>query len=106
MACLETIRIGDVGTILRVSITDDDGVIVDISTATTKQIILKKPDTSILTKTASFFTDGTDGILTYTLIAGDIDQVGRWQIEAYVVTPTGSWSSTIEAFSVQHSLTA
>ena len=56
---------------------------------TTKQIVLKSPSKKIVTKTASFKTDGTDGILTCTLADGDVDEVGEWKIQARI-TQTAS----------------
>jgi hypothetical protein len=74
-----------IGAIIELTI-QQKGSIINISSASaTKQIILKKPDNTKLTKTASFTTDGTDGKLQYITIAGDIDQIGDWQAQAYIV---------------------
>lgn len=86
--------VGDIGTVIEMTVTNQDDAVVDLSTATTKQIILKKPDGTKLTKTASFVTDGTDGKLSYTTASGDIDQSGPWQLQAYVVLSGGSWHTT------------
>ncbi len=97
---MQTIRINDEGTTIRGTIYDEDDTIMDISTATTKEFIFRKPDGTSITRTASFFTSGSDGIIIYTLINGDIDQAGRWEIEAYVVLPGGRWASTNGEFYV------
>lgn len=102
---MEEIRIGDIGTIFRGTIYDEDGNAQDISTATTKQLIFKKPDGTLLPKTATFFTDGTDGKLQYTSVSGDFNVVGRWQIEPYVITPAGEWHGSIGEFYVRNYLT-
>jgi len=101
------IFVGDIGTIFEATIKDQAGAVVDISTATTKQILFKKPTGVVLTKTASFTTTGSDGKIRYTTIAGDLDVSGvwsttnpGWQWEAYVVMPSGSWHSDICQFSV------
>lgn len=104
MACTDTIRLGDYGTAIRATITDQYGTVIDISAATTKQIIFRLPDRSLLPKAASFYTDGTDGKLYYTLASGDINQVGRWEFEAYIVNPSGEWHSSSDDFIVKHSL--
>ena len=88
------IHVGDVGTIFEVTVMDGTAV-VDISTATTKQLIFKKPDGTLLTKDASFKTTGVDGILRYTTIAADLDQAGGWKLQAYIEMPTGKWHSDI-----------
>lgn len=87
-------RVGDIGTVLRVTLVElVDGVEteVDVSTASTKQIKLKDPSGNVTAKTASFYTDGTDGVLQYTTISGDFDEAGNWQMQPYVVLAAG-WS--------------
>jgi len=103
MSCNTDIRVGDIGISFKVTIEDCDSI-VDISAATTKQILLYKPDGSVLTKTASFFTDGTDGILKYSTISGDIDIAGFWRIEAYVVLGSSEYYSEIARFRVYNHL--
>jgi len=57
----------------------------DVSSASTKQIILKDPSGNKETKTAQYFTDGTDGIIYYDTEAGDIDEAGEWYYQGYIV---------------------
>lgn len=59
-----------------------NGIVVDISSYTTLQFIFRKPDGTTVAKPASFLTDGSDGILTYTVEAGLIDVVGSWYVQA------------------------
>ena len=101
MAVTNTIRKDDIGTILRLTI-NDDGSPVDVSSAvTTKNILLKKPSGSVVTKAASFTTDGTDGQIQYVTLISEIDEVGVWQAQAHVVITAGTFRSTIERFTVQ-----
>lgn len=104
MACMQEIRLGDVGTAIRGTIRDEDDAIVNISSATTKLFYLRKPSGTIVSKTAVFTTDGTDGKMQYVLQSGDIDTVGRWEVEAYVVLSTGEWYSDNAEFLVKNSL--
>lgn len=95
---------GDIGTRFKCTIKDGDTV-VDISTVTTKQIKFTKPSGELLTKTASFFTDGTDGIIYYDTIEGDLDEVGSWELEGYVVFSSSSkFNSDIKSFKVHRVL--
>jgi DUF4097 and DUF4098 domain-containing protein YvlB len=103
MAC--EIHIGDVGTRFLFTIQDCDDVNpLDVSTASSIEIIFKKPDSSTLTVTATFLTDGTDGKVYYDTVAGDIDQVGRWQVQGKVTFPTGVFYSDIHKFQVYANL--
>lgn len=76
---------GDIGTAITVVVRNKSGLVVDISTATTKQIKLKKPDDSVVTKTGIFTTDGTDGKFYYVTTSNDLNQVGTWGIQGYLV---------------------
>lgn len=94
-------QLNDIGTVLRVQIVDEDGTPIDISAATVKEILLLKPDkrTSLL-KTATFTTDGTDGMMEYVTVDGDLDKLRVWQIQGRVTTPLGKWSSKKGTFCV------
>ncbi len=97
---LEEVHKSDIGTTIIITV-KDGAAIVDISSATTKNIKIKKPVSStVLTKTGTFTTDGTDGKLQYTTIAGDLDEVGVYNVQAYLVLPAGTWNSSIEDMSV------
>jgi hypothetical protein len=93
------IHLGDIGTIFDVTVMDGTTA-VNISTATVKQFILKKPDGSSVTKTASFKVLGADGVLTYTTLANDLDQAGTWSLQVYIEMPTGKWHSDTYSFVV------
>jgi len=97
------IHVGDIGTVFKGTVMDDT-VAVDISGATTKQIILKKPSGEKLTKTAIFVTDGSDGQIAYTTISGDLDEPGGWEIQAKVILASGTWYSDVGNFDVHPNL--
>lgn len=97
------IHVGDIGTVLVVTILED-GSAVDISSASSLQIILRKPDGVSYTKTATIYTDGTDGKLSYTVLDGDLDAAGLWKIQAVVVIPSGTYSSSVGSFKVHCNL--
>jgi len=90
----------DIGTSFIATIVDEDGGVVNISAATTKEMIFKKSSGTVVTKTASFYTDGTDGKLVYATVDGDLDEVGTWKVQAFVTLTDGSWHSSIQSFAV------
>lgn len=105
-------RVGDVGTIFRATI-KDDGVVVDVSTATTKQLIFRKADGTVVAKDATFTTDGTDGKIEYATeaavvgppaVAAFLSVAGQWAYQGYIVSAAGSWKSDIEQFVVHANL--
>src|SRR5688572_24919408 len=96
---------GNIGTILRITILDSDGnPMTNLGSATTKQIIITKPNGTKLTKTASFYTDGSDGIIQYTVISGDLDSAGLWKIQAFCIIGVQEFYSDIETFRVYRNL--
>ncbi|MCE7738377.1 MAG: hypothetical protein GPJ50_03270 [Candidatus Heimdallarchaeota archaeon] len=95
----EEIHEEDIGTIFEVTV-KEDGSVVDVSTATTKEFHFKKPSGEILSKPTDFVTNGTDGKLKYTTIANDLDESGGWSIQVYLVLSSGTWSSDIIDFMV------
>jgi hypothetical protein len=97
---------GDVGTRFLVNIVDDFGRVVDISEAQTKTLIFKKPGGSVIERDAEWGSDnnGSDGLLKYYSVDGDIDEVGTWKIQAKVIEPDGAWKSSFKSFKVHRNL--
>jgi flavin-dependent dehydrogenase len=93
------IRVGDAGTELVVVVVDESGAAVDVSSAG-KTIYLRKPDGTVLTKTAVNDTTGTNGKMKYVTQAGDLDRAGEWEIEGKVVVGANSWKTAISNFDV------
>jgi len=94
----------DIGTTLVVTIVDCNDSAIDISTADSMQIILKKPSGTNLTKTASFTTDGSDGKIQYVIADGDMDEIGTWKIQGVVTIGAYTWHSNFESFKVYRNL--
>jgi hypothetical protein len=83
----------------------EDGVAVNLTSATVKKIFLGAPSGQVKEKTAEFFTTGADGILKYVTIADDLDESGVWSIQAYVELASGFKGPTsIGKFSVGKNL--
>lgn len=95
---------GNKKTVFTVTIKKRDGTIVDVSSASTKQIILRKPNGEKVTWSAEFFTDGSDGVLMYTDTTGELDQSGIHKLQAYLVLPSWEGKSSITAFDVKEPL--
>ena len=100
----DKVFVGDIGTAFRGTF-KEDGNALDISSVTTREIIFEKPNGIKVTKTAVFFTDGTDGILQYVSIANDIDVAGDWRLQAYIVMTGFAGFSDVVNFKVYDTLT-
>jgi hypothetical protein len=84
------VHVGDIGTIIRLTIKDQDKAVIDLSSATTKQIILGLPAGTSSTKTAVFFSDGTDGVIQYVTVSGDLSVSGPWKVQGRIVLSGGA----------------
>ena len=94
----------DIGTVFELTV-KEGALVVDDSGATTKQIYFKKPDGTVVTKTAAFSSDGTDGKLKYTTVTGDLTPTGSWEIQCHLIFSTGEWKTDIGTFTVHPNLT-
>ncbi len=98
---MASIHVGDVGTTFLVTVSEG-GAAMDLSAASTKQLIFSPPGGGVvLTKTATFLTDGTDGVLRYVAVSGDLYVKGNWKVQAYLELPGWSGHSDVGAFEVK-----
>ena len=99
-------QLDSIGVAIIIPIVDQDGAIVDVSEATSKEILLKKPDKArtVLTKTAIFVTDGIDGLIQYITVADDIDMTGIWEAQADIAIPGFDGGSVISRFKVNRNI--
>lgn len=100
---MKSMRAGDSGVEIDFLITENGGT-VDISSATTKEIVFISPSGARSTKTADFVTDGLNGKIKYVTIAGDFTEVGNWGAQAHVVLASGEYRTSIDTFAVQPAL--
>lgn len=101
---MQEIQKDDIGTVLELTIKDQDDVVVNISAATTLEIIFKKPDNNRVTKTATLVNDGSDGKMKYAFVSSDLDLIGIWRFQGYIVLPNGEWYTNIKQFKVVNNL--
>jgi hypothetical protein len=94
----------DIGTLIQIQVVDCDGTAVDISGATAKQMVLKKPNGESLTVNVDFVTTGVDGLVKYVIQSGDLDQVGSWKVQAIITVGAFIWHSNFESFKVLRNL--
>jgi hypothetical protein len=86
----DTVHVNDTGTLLYKTVTDD-GVVVDLSTATRKELVILYTDQRIVL-TGAFVGDGSDGELVFTSLVGTWTVAGNSREQVQFDLPTGSWS--------------
>ena len=94
---VDSIQEGAIGAVIRVTCVEPQTaaqkasgaprVPVDISATTVKQLIIRKPDGSVIIKAADFTTDGNDGALECETAAGDVEPWGTYQVQPNVAIP-------------------
>jgi hypothetical protein len=97
-------RVGDVGNVIRARIIDS-GVPFDLSSASVLQLKFLKPSGVVIVRTATVTNSpGTDGRMHYETVAGDLDESGPWQGQAYVESGTQKFHTTVFSFPVASNL--
>ncbi len=101
---MRSVHVNDVGTVFKATVIDENGSIVDVSTMQSGTFFFKKPDGTKIQKTASIYTNGTDGILSYVTVAGDINMNGLWSLQSQVVFSGQTYFTDIYDFRVERNL--
>jgi len=100
---IQEIHVEDIGTVFEVQLIDCDGV-VDLTGISVNAFHVTDPDGLKTIKTGTLLTDGTDGTVLWTTIAGDLHMDGTWQLQVWVTLPLGVWHSAIQTFKVKENL--
>ena len=93
----------DIGTKFRAVIKDQNGKIVDVSSASTLELIFKAPSGKVDTFVATKVNPGSNGEIEYKTKAGEVNEAGDWEWQARVVmsgADGGDWRSAIKRFNV------
>ena len=100
---IPVIQVGNVGTVFVFTMCDQDGNVIDLSSATVLEALFFKPvSRTTITRTGILTTDGTDGKFQYTSIAGDLDEAhNQWRRQARIVIPAGEFRSFQRRFTVK-----
>ncbi len=99
------IHVDDVGTRFLLTV-KDSGVVVNLAPATLLQVNFRKPDDTVVNKTASTLVDGSiiSGVMYYDSLAGDLDQAGHYKLQGKVSLTSGTYYTDIHTFKVHCNL--
>jgi len=94
---VDSLQAGVVGAIIRVTCVEPQTaaekaagaarVPIDISATTVKELIFRKPDGLVVTKTADFTTNGEDGALEWATVSGDMEPWGTYAVQPNIAIP-------------------
>ena len=93
---------GDYGQVAKLTIIDvDTGSAADVSAySSTIQMIFTDPGGNDTAKTATFDSDGSDGIIKYTIEDGLIDEAGAWSVRGRVQGASTKLTTVTHSFEV------
>lgn len=99
---LENIIKDDYGQPIRITFIDTDtNRPANISGYTTSQLmIFTDPTEQDITVTGSFYTDGSDGIIQYTIHDGLFSSLGFWQVRGRVLGASSRLSTVLYSFEI------
>ena len=92
---MTTVFVGDTGTKITMDCEDD------VSPSSVRKILVRKPSGLKIEWSATL--EGTN-FIQYTTLAGDLDEVGRWLLQAYVEMPAWSGSGEVAMLVVNRPL--
>lgn len=87
------------GVVFAMTILDQDGEVVDLSTATNLEIIFKDPLGTVTHEVATLVTDGVDGQMQV-VTTPDFLTEGAWRYQGLIEFSTGRWRTEIFQFTV------
>ena len=97
----------DIGTRFLITM-KDDGELVDLSSpiASGLQVTFRKPSDTVIPRSGEILADGSavSGIMYYDTVAGDLDEVGQYKMQAKVSLPSGTYYTDVHTFKVHSNL--
>jgi hypothetical protein len=95
----------DIGTRFLFTVKDGSDL-VNISGATALEVDFRKPSDSVVTRSASRFDDGSaiSGVMYYDVVAGDLNEVGKYKLQGKVYLSGGVFHTDIHTFQVHCNL--
>jgi|SRR5882724_6894517 len=97
-------QVGDVGVRILLTLVDQDGNAIDISTGTSLTIKVEYPDGTSVDKTALLYSGGVDGKLYYDTIANDLSQAGQYFVQGEVTIGGKTKNSARGLFNVNSNI--
>lgn len=94
----DEIHKNDFGTLFTATVKDGDAI-APLTDATSLAFLAKPPVAAAKTWSASL-RSGTSNVVDYVIQSGDLDESGEWQLQLYVVSPSGEWRSNVRKFTV------
>lgn len=97
------IHVNDIGTRFLATI-KDSGEVVNISNASVLSMTFKKPSDTVIYRSGTLYTNGSDGKVYYDTVAGDLDEPGLYKLQGRVALPSGTYYTDIYTFQVSCNL--
>lgn len=81
---MSSLHVSDTNVSVGIKFVDASQVAIDVSGYSTLEILIQDEAGTTSTVTASFRTDGTDGIIEYASVAGTFDTAGTYRLQGKI----------------------
>ena len=89
------LHVGDIGTAIIMTVNNQDGIPIDLSSFTNLVLIIKRSDASIVERTCIFVTNGVDGKVQYISTINDFTILGNYKFQVRCSSGGNVWHSNI-----------
>lgn len=97
-------HLNDYGTTIYVELCDNDTPL-NPSLFTSGSYVFRRPDQTTFERTSGSIITSSGSYLSYTTVAGDLNQVGSWALQCKVTDGIGLWGGDVVVFEVVPNLT-
>lgn len=97
-------RLNQEGLVIRFAFRDQDGAIIDLDSATSLVMRLRKPSGTVVEKTLSVLGDPANGVAQYVTTDTDLNETGSWSRQAIIDLEGGLTPFEIFTFRVEPNL--
>lgn len=97
-------HVNDIGTVITITIKDQDETVIDISTSSSKVLEVRAPDGTIDEWSIAYATDGTDGTVVHVSQSGELHTAGTYTGQITVTIGTATWKTDLFYFDVEPNL--
>ena len=96
----------DIGTRFLITVKDDGNPvnISGVSGGSIHQLNVRKPSDTVINRNATLVDYGISGVMYYDSVAGDLDEVGMYKLQAKVVIPSGTYYTDVYTFKVHSNI--
>lgn len=99
-----SIHLNNIGTVFSVTVYDETNTLVNVSGASVAEMLFYLPDTTIYTRSGVLQNAGISGVMQYTSVSGDLNQIGMWRYQGHITYGGRNLYTDITDFRVSNNI--